>query len=90
MSVTLDKWTDDEINFMVEVGGNAKANAIYEAFLPKAYRKPHPDSAQEERQNFIKYSIFLLSWNYHMVQFIRCSVYLANLPKKASVNSILL
>ncbi|KAM0896336.1 hypothetical protein ACQ4PT_023263 [Festuca glaucescens] len=54
MSVTLDKWTDDDINFMVEVGGNSQANAIYEAFLPKDYSKPHPDSAQEERQNFIK------------------------------------
>jgi stromal membrane-associated protein len=54
MSVTLDKWTDDDINFMIEVGGNSQANATYEAFLPKGYSKPHPDSAQEERQNFIK------------------------------------
>ncbi|CAM0946289.1 unnamed protein product [Alopecurus aequalis] len=54
MSVTLDKWTDDEINFMVEVGGNSQANAIYEAFLPEGYHKTHPDSTQEERQNFIK------------------------------------
>ena len=57
MSVTLDKWTDDEIDSMVEVGGNLQANAIYEAFLPEGYRKPHPDSAQEDRQNFIKYFI---------------------------------
>uniref|UniRef100_A0A453NM39 Arf-GAP domain-containing protein n=1 Tax=Aegilops tauschii subsp. strangulata TaxID=200361 RepID=A0A453NM39_AEGTS len=54
MSVTLDKWSDDEIDSMVEVGGNSQANAIYEAFLPEGYRKPHPDSAQEERQKFIK------------------------------------
>uniref|UniRef100_A0ACD5ZPP6 Uncharacterized protein n=2 Tax=Avena sativa TaxID=4498 RepID=A0ACD5ZPP6_AVESA len=54
LSVTLDKWTDDQIDSMVEVGGNSQANAIYEAFLPEGYCKPHPDSAQEERQNFIK------------------------------------
>lgn len=67
MSVTLDKWADDEINFMVEVGGNSQANAIYEAFLPEGYRKPHPDSSQEVRQNFIKYFILFLSCNFLMV-----------------------
>jgi hypothetical protein len=70
MSVTLDKWTDDDINFMIEVGGNSQANATYEAFLPKGYSKPHPDSAQEERQNFIKYFIFFFIWKCPMVQFI--------------------
>jgi stromal membrane-associated protein len=48
MSVTLDQWTDDEINSMIEVGGNSYANAIYEAFLPLDYDKPHPDSTQED------------------------------------------
>uniref|UniRef100_A0A0A9E0Y2 Arf-GAP domain-containing protein n=1 Tax=Arundo donax TaxID=35708 RepID=A0A0A9E0Y2_ARUDO len=38
---------------MIEVGGNSHANAIYEAFLPHG-RKPHPDSTQEERENFIR------------------------------------
>jgi stromal membrane-associated protein len=54
MSVTLDQWTDAEINPMIEVGGNSYANAIYEAFLPMGYDKPHPDSTQEERTNFIR------------------------------------
>ncbi|KAL6888848.1 hypothetical protein ACP4OV_009874 [Aristida adscensionis] len=54
LSVTLDKWTDDEVNNMVEVGGNSHANAIYEAFLPQGYQKPRPDSAQEEREKFIR------------------------------------
>uniref|UniRef100_M8CDC6 ADP-ribosylation factor GTPase-activating protein AGD12 n=1 Tax=Aegilops tauschii TaxID=37682 RepID=M8CDC6_AEGTA len=67
MSVTLDKWSDDEIDSMVEVGGNSQANAIYEAFLPEGYRKPHPDSAQEERQKFIKYFILFLRWNFLMI-----------------------
>ncbi|KAJ1259860.1 hypothetical protein BS78_10G188400 [Paspalum vaginatum] len=54
LSVTLDQWTDDEINSMTEVGGNSYANAIYEAFLPEGYHKPHPDSSQEERADFIR------------------------------------
>jgi stromal membrane-associated protein len=54
LSVTLDEWTDDEINSMLEVGGNSYANAIYEAFLPGGYHKPHPDSSQEERADFIR------------------------------------
>nr|TKW22452.1 hypothetical protein SEVIR_4G229600v2 [Setaria viridis] len=39
---------------MIEVGGNSYANAIYEAFLPEGYHKPHPDSSQEERADFIR------------------------------------
>ncbi|KQJ93882.1 ADP-ribosylation factor GTPase-activating protein AGD12 [Brachypodium distachyon] len=54
LSVTLDKWTDDQVDSMVEAGGNSHANAIYEAFLPQGHCKPHPDSNQEERQNFIR------------------------------------
>ncbi|CAL5048632.1 unnamed protein product [Urochloa decumbens] len=54
LSVTLDQWTDDEINSMIEVGGNSYANAIYEAFLPEGYHKPHQDSSQEERADFIR------------------------------------
>ena len=55
LSVSLDQWADDEINSMIEVGGNSYANAIYEAFLPEGYHKPHPDSSQEERADFIRY-----------------------------------
>ncbi|XP_062223796.1 ADP-ribosylation factor GTPase-activating protein AGD12-like [Phragmites australis] len=54
LSVTLDKWTDYEVDSMIEVGGNSHANAICEAFLPEGYRKPHPDSTQEERESFIR------------------------------------
>ncbi|KAL5654631.1 hypothetical protein ACJX0J_033950, partial [Zea mays] len=49
LSVTPDQWTDDEINSMIEVGGNSYSNAIYEALLPEDYEKPHPNSSQEER-----------------------------------------
>ncbi|XAR72544.1 hypothetical protein NMG60_11019223 [Bertholletia excelsa] len=39
---------------MVEVGGNASANSIYEAFIPEGYSKPGPDSGNEERTRFIR------------------------------------
>lgn len=54
LSVTLDEWTDDEIDAMVEVGGNASANSIYEAFIPEGYSKPSADSGHEERAKFIR------------------------------------
>ncbi|XP_020264295.1 ADP-ribosylation factor GTPase-activating protein AGD12-like [Asparagus officinalis] len=54
MSVTLDEWSDEEIDAMIEVGGNASANSIYEAYLPKGISKPKPDSSNEERTNFIR------------------------------------
>ncbi|KAJ6292872.1 hypothetical protein OIU78_024945 [Salix suchowensis] len=39
LSVTLDEWSDDEIDAMTEVGGNSSANAIYEAFFPEGVSK---------------------------------------------------
>lgn len=54
LSLTLDDWSEEEIESMVEVGGNSYANSIYEAFLPDGLSKPTPDSSQEERVNFIR------------------------------------
>lgn len=54
LSVTLDEWSDEEIESMMEVGGNSYANSIYEAFLPENYPKPKPDSNSEERSKFIR------------------------------------
>ncbi|KAF3778185.1 putative ADP-ribosylation factor GTPase-activating protein [Nymphaea thermarum] len=54
LSVTLDDWTDEEIESMIEVGGNISANAIYEAFIPEGSSKPIPDSTYEERLKFIR------------------------------------
>ncbi|PVH65775.1 hypothetical protein PAHAL_1G075000 [Panicum hallii] len=54
LSATLDKWTENEVESMIEVGGNSNANSIYEAFLPEGYQKPHPDSSPEEREKFIR------------------------------------
>ncbi|XP_038881936.1 ADP-ribosylation factor GTPase-activating protein AGD12-like [Benincasa hispida] len=54
LSVTLDEWNDDEIDAMIEVGGNSSANAIYEAFIPEGYSKPGPDATHEQRSKFIR------------------------------------
>lgn len=54
LSVTLDEWSNDEIDAMMEVGGNASANSIYEAFIPEGYTKPGPDASHEERAKFIR------------------------------------
>lgn len=62
MSVTLDEWEDADIDSMIEVGGNSYANSIYEAFLPQGYKKPRPDASIEERTNFIRYNIFLVTF----------------------------
>lgn len=54
LSVALDDWSDDEIDAMVEVGGNSSANSIYEAFIPEGVTKPKPNSSHEERMRFIR------------------------------------
>ncbi|BFG28213.1 ADP-ribosylation factor GTPase-activating protein AGD12 [Prunus yedoensis var. nudiflora] len=54
LSVTLDEWSDDEIDAMIEVGGNSSANSIYEAFIPDGCSKPGPDAGHEERSKFIR------------------------------------
>ncbi|KAK7303565.1 hypothetical protein RJT34_14474 [Clitoria ternatea] len=54
LSVTLDDWSEDEIDAMIEVGGNASANSIYEAYFPEGYTKPGPDAGHEQRAKFIR------------------------------------
>ncbi|KAJ1414396.1 C2 domain [Sesbania bispinosa] len=54
LSVTLDEWSDDEVDAMIEVGGNASANSIYEAYIPEGYIKPGPDASHEQRAKFIR------------------------------------
>ena len=52
--MTLDEWSDDEVDSMVEVGGNSSANSIYEAFIPEGVKKPGPDASQDVRSKFIR------------------------------------
>ncbi|XP_071724944.1 ADP-ribosylation factor GTPase-activating protein AGD12-like [Rutidosis leptorrhynchoides] len=54
LSVALDEWSDDEVEAMVLVGGNASANKTYEAFLPDGVQKPGPDAPHEQRSKFIR------------------------------------
>ncbi|KAI8524524.1 hypothetical protein RHMOL_Rhmol13G0156000 [Rhododendron molle] len=83
LSVTLDEWTDDEIDAMVEVGGNASANSIYEAFIPEGYSKPSADSGHEERAKFIRSK-------YELQDFLKPSLRISSIPhKKSSLQSSL-
>ncbi|WZZ25108.1 hypothetical protein YC2023_008509 [Brassica napus] len=70
LSVTLDEWSDDEVDSMIEIGGNASANSVYEAFIPDGVSKPGPDASHDQRMQFIS---LLISWWQHlegMVEFI--------------------
>ncbi|XP_058099607.1 ADP-ribosylation factor GTPase-activating protein AGD12-like isoform X2 [Magnolia sinica] len=81
LSVTLDDWSDDEIDFMSEVGGNISANAIYEAYLPKGFSKPGPNSSHEERMNFIRSK-------YELQEFLKPSLRIASFASAmSSLNS---
>ncbi|XP_010529368.1 PREDICTED: probable ADP-ribosylation factor GTPase-activating protein AGD13 isoform X2 [Tarenaya hassleriana] len=54
LSVTLDEWSDEEVDSMIEVGGNASANSIYEAFIPEGCSKPGHDASHDQRMRFIR------------------------------------
>jgi stromal membrane-associated protein len=54
LSVTLDDWSNDDIDAMIDVGGNASANSIYEAHFPDGVSKPGPDSGHEHRSKYIR------------------------------------
>lgn len=54
LSVKLDEWTDEQVDALVDMGGNATANKKYEACIPDNLRKPKPDSSIEERSDFIR------------------------------------
>lgn len=74
LSVTLDDWSDDEVDAMVEVGGNASANSIYEAYIPEGFTKPGPDAGHEHRAKFIRldmlsYTQCIIFSYHHLVPF---------------------
>ncbi|KAI3849131.1 hypothetical protein MKW92_003740 [Papaver armeniacum] len=54
LSVKLDEWSDEQVDSLVDLGGNAAANLKYEALLPDNVKKPKPDSSIEERADFIR------------------------------------
>ncbi|KAF5475384.1 hypothetical protein F2P56_007193 [Juglans regia] len=77
LSVTLDDWSDDEIDSMFEVGGNSSANAIYEAFIPEGYAKPGPDASHAERAAFIRAK-------YELQTFLKPSLRIVSLPSRTT------
>ncbi|XP_024401754.1 ADP-ribosylation factor GTPase-activating protein AGD12 isoform X3 [Physcomitrium patens] len=54
VSVTLDDWSDEQVDLMEAIGGNASANSVYEACMPSDVRKPSPDASVDERSEFIR------------------------------------
>ncbi|EEF39221.1 ADP-ribosylation factor GTPase-activating protein AGD12 [Ricinus communis] len=80
LSVTLDEWSDDEIDAMIEVGGNSTANAIYEAFIPEGVSKPHPDASHDERMRFIRSK-------YELQEFLKPSLRITSGKSTMSVQS---
>ncbi|XP_073307725.1 probable ADP-ribosylation factor GTPase-activating protein AGD11 isoform X1 [Primulina huaijiensis] len=54
LSVKLDEWTDEQVDALIEMGGNAAVNSKYEAYVPDNYKKLRPDSSTEERADFIR------------------------------------
>ncbi|KAJ9140872.1 hypothetical protein P3X46_031464 [Hevea brasiliensis] len=80
LSVTLDEWSDDEIDAMVEVGGNSAANAIYEAFIPEGVSKLRPDANHGERMKFIRSK-------YELQEFLKPSLRITSGKPTISVQS---
>lgn len=50
----LDEWTDENVDALIEMGGNTAVNLKYEAHIPDHYRKPKQDASTEERTDFIR------------------------------------
>ncbi|KAG6549038.1 hypothetical protein Mapa_009481 [Marchantia paleacea] len=53
ISLTLDTWTDDQVELMLAVGGNDAANATYEAYAPHDSKPPFNASVQQ-RSDWIR------------------------------------
>ncbi|TYJ31897.1 hypothetical protein E1A91_A06G232000v1 [Gossypium mustelinum] len=80
LSVQLDEWSDEDIDAMIEVGGNSSANAIYEAYIPEGYSKPGPDSTHDERSRFIRSK-------YELQEFLKSSLRITSRKSSASIQS---
>ncbi|XP_024361232.1 probable ADP-ribosylation factor GTPase-activating protein AGD13 [Physcomitrium patens] len=54
VSVNLEEWSDEQVEVMEAVGGNAAANSVYEKCIPSDVRKPSPNASIDERTDFIR------------------------------------
>lgn len=81
LSVTLDDWTNSQVETMLAVGGNASANAIYEAYPPKDITKPAPNASVEERSDYIRRK-------YEDQEFLKPNLRIASSASKHSDHSL--
>ncbi|KAL0379820.1 UNVERIFIED_CONTAM: putative ADP-ribosylation factor GTPase-activating protein AGD11 [Sesamum angustifolium] len=70
VSVNLDEWTNEQVDALIEMGGNNAVNLKYESHLPEDYTKPKPDASAEERADFIRRK-------YELNQFMNSTLHLA-------------
>ncbi|KAI3448799.1 hypothetical protein Pfo_005464 [Paulownia fortunei] len=78
LSVKLDEWTNEQVDALIEMGGNTAVNLKYEAKIPDNFRKLKPDSSTEERTDFIRRK-------YELHQFSNCDLQLScPFPSSAS------
>ncbi|GAA0187035.1 GTPase-activating protein [Lithospermum erythrorhizon] len=54
LSVNLDDWTSEQVDILMELGGNRVVNMKFEACLPENFDKPKLDASIEERTDFIR------------------------------------
>lgn len=80
LSIKLDGWTDEQVNLLVDGGGNAAINMRYEAFLPENFKKPTPDSPTEERVDFIRRK-------YELQQFLNSNIQIDNASASSPISS---
>eukprot|EP00258_Populus_trichocarpa_P000790 XP_002299211.3 probable ADP-ribosylation factor GTPase-activating protein AGD11 [Populus trichocarpa] len=80
LSIKLDEWTDEQVNALIDLGGNTAANKKYEAFMPDDYRKPRPDASTEERYDFIRRK-------YELKEFSNCDEQMSS-PFPGSISSL--
>ncbi|KAL0890014.1 hypothetical protein Bca101_013997 [Brassica carinata] len=80
LSVTLDEWSDEEVDSMIEIGGNASANSIYEAFIPDGCSKPGPDATHDQRMRFIRSK-------YELQEFLKPSLRITSVKGPPSTKS---
>ncbi|KAK6163052.1 hypothetical protein DH2020_002893 [Rehmannia glutinosa] len=81
LSVKLDEWTDEQVDALIEMGGNNAVNLKYEAHIPDCYSKPKPDSSTEERADFIRWK------KYELQQFLNSDIqYSCPIPSSSSTH----
>ncbi|KAJ6945270.1 hypothetical protein NC651_000346 [Populus alba x Populus x berolinensis] len=80
LSIKLDEWTDEQVNALIDLGGNTAANKKYEASMPDDYRKPRPDASTEERYDYIRRK-------YELKEFSNCDEQMSS-PFPGSTSSL--